>query len=119
MAALGVADAVAFTPFNKHSMRLAEEDYVDEIGFIRRTIGAAKDGSEFNILDEVWNARVTSHIPLGEVAGTSRRERIDKAIDLTIESMEAAGLRSARSSRSPGSTPMPAMAAISAARRSR
>jgi len=91
MAAMGVADAVAFTPFNKQSMRLAEGDYVDEIGFIRRTIGAAKDGSEFNILDEVWNARVTSHIPLAEVAEHITVERIERAIDLTIESMEAAG----------------------------
>ena len=96
MAALGVADAVAFTPFNKHSMRLAEEDYVDEIGFIRRTIGAAKDGSEFNILDEVWNARVTSHIPLSEVACHITSERIEKAIDLTIESMQAAGIQRPR-----------------------
>ena len=96
MAALGVADAVAFTPFNKHSMRLAEGDYVDEIGFIRRTIGAARDGSEFNILDEVWNARVTSHIPLGEVAGHITGERIAKAIDLTIDSMTAAGFERPR-----------------------
>jgi 4-hydroxythreonine-4-phosphate dehydrogenase len=96
MAALGVADAVAFTPFNKHSMRLAEDDYVDEIGFIRRTIGASKDGSEFNILDEVWNARVTSHIPLGEVTEHITPARIGKAIDLTIESMEAAGFQRPR-----------------------
>jgi 4-hydroxythreonine-4-phosphate dehydrogenase len=96
MAAAGIADAVAFTPFNKPSMRLAENDYVDEIGFIRRTIGAEKDGSEFNILDEVWNARVTSHIPLSEVAGCMTRERIDKAIDLTIDSMEAAGIKRPR-----------------------
>ena len=96
MAALGVADAVAFTPFNKHSMRLAEGDYVDEIGFIRRTIGAAKDGSEFNILDEVWNARVTSHIPLGQVAEHITGERVEKAIDLTIDSMKAAGFERPR-----------------------
>jgi 4-hydroxythreonine-4-phosphate dehydrogenase len=82
---------VAFTPFNKHSMRLASGDYVDEIGFIRRTIGATVDGSEFNILDEFWNARVTSHIPLGEVAACMTRERIEKSIDLTIESMRSAG----------------------------
>ena len=96
MAALGVADAVAFTPFNKHSMRLAESDYVDEIGFIRRTIGAAKDGSEFNILEEVWNARVTSHIPLSEVASQITPERIEKAIDLTLESMQAVGFERPR-----------------------
>ena len=96
MAAAGVADAVAFTPFNKHSMRLAEDDYVDEIGFIKRTIGAAKDGSEFNILEEVWNARVTSHIPLSEVASHITPERIEKAIDLTIESMQAVGFERPR-----------------------
>ncbi len=91
LGAAGIADAVAFTPFNKHSMRLAASNYVDEIGFIKRTIGADKDGSEFNILDEVWNARVTSHIPLSEVASRITKERIERAIDLTIESMRAVG----------------------------
>lgn len=96
MAAAGVADAVAFMPFNKHAMRLAESDYVDEIGFIKHTIGAAKDGSEFNILEEVWNARVTSHIPLSEVASHITQERIEKAIDLTIESLQAVGVERPR-----------------------
>lgn len=96
LGAAGIADAVAFTPFNKQSMRLAENDYVDEIGFIKRTIGAAKDGSEFNILDEVWNARVTSHVPLGEVAAMITRERVEKAIGLTVESMQAAGFERPR-----------------------
>jgi len=96
MGAAGIADVVAFTPFNKHSMRLAEDDYVDEIGFIKRTIGAARDGSEFNILDEVWNARVTSHIPLSDVAAHITPERIEKAIDLTLESMQAVGFERPR-----------------------
>ena len=91
LGAAGIADAVAFTPFNKHSMRLAEADYVDEIGFIKRTIGAEKDGSEFNILDEFWNARVTSHIPLSEVAGHITEKRVEQSIELTIESMQAVG----------------------------
>ena len=91
LGAAGIADAVAFTPFNKHSMRQAEANYVDEIGFIKRTIGAEKDGSEFNILDEFWNARVTSHIPLSEVARNITKERVEASIDLTIESMRAVG----------------------------
>jgi 4-hydroxythreonine-4-phosphate dehydrogenase len=91
LGAAGVADVVAFTPFNKHSMRLAEENYVDEIGFIKRTIGAEKDGSEFNILDEFWNARVTSHIPLSEVPRHITKERVEESIELTIESMRAVG----------------------------
>ncbi|MGI9435408.1 MAG: 4-hydroxythreonine-4-phosphate dehydrogenase PdxA [Geminicoccaceae bacterium] len=96
LGAAGIADAVAFTPFNKQSMRMAESDYVDEIGFIRRTIGAAKDGSEFNILEEVWNARVTSHVPLGEVAALITRDRVERSIDLTVESMQAAGFERPR-----------------------
>jgi len=96
LGAAGIANAVAFTPFNKHSMRLAEGDYVDEIGFIKRTIGAENDGSEFNILDEFWNARVTSHIPLSDVARHITKERIEESIELTINSMEAVGYQRPR-----------------------
>ena len=90
-AAAGAADAVCFTPFNKYAMRLADPAYVDEIGFIKRTIGSNVDGSEFNVLDEVWNARVTSHVPLGEVAALITRERIVESIRLTDMTMRAAG----------------------------
>ncbi len=91
LAASGAADAVAFTPFNKHANRLAEPSYVDEIGFIQRSIGTAAEGSEFNVLDEVWNARVTSHVPLGAVAPLITRERILKGIALTDATMRGAG----------------------------
>lgn len=86
----GLADAVFFTPFNKHAMRLAEPDYVDEIGFLTRTIEADRDGSEFNVLDEVWNARVTSHVPLSSVAAMIDEERVFSRIRLTAEVMERA-----------------------------
>lgn len=87
----GLADAVMFTPFNKHSMRLARPTYVDEIGFIDATLGATRSGREFNVLDEVWNARVTSHIPLRKVADALSVERIFDSIALTVEVMEGAG----------------------------
>ena len=92
----GFADATFFTPFNKAAMRMAEDDYVDEIGFVNRTIGAERSGSEFNVLDEVWNARVTSHIPLSEVAGAIDTDRVFNALRLTVEVMEGAGLKRPR-----------------------
>ena len=92
----GFADATFFTPFNKAAMRMAEDDYVDEIGFVNRTIGAERSGSEFNVLDEVWNARVTSHIPLSEVAGALDTDRVFNALRLTVEVMEGAGKRRPR-----------------------
>lgn len=96
LAASGAADAVTFTPFNKHANRLADPSYVDEIGFIQRFIGTDAEGSEFNVLDEVWNARVTSHVPLGAVAPLITRERILKGIALTHATMRSAGFESPR-----------------------
>ncbi|OSP53793.1 4-hydroxythreonine-4-phosphate dehydrogenase [Pseudoruegeria sp. SK021] len=87
----GVADLVFFTPFNKHAMRMGQSDYVDEIGFVNATIGATRSGREFNVLDEVWNARVTSHIPLRNVADALSEEKIFQSIKLTIEIMQGAG----------------------------
>ena len=92
----GFADATFFTPFNKAAMRMAEESYVDEIGFVNRTLRTERSGSEFNVLDEVWNARVTSHIPLSEVAGAIDTDRVFDALRLTVEVMEGAGKRRPR-----------------------
>lgn len=91
LAQAGLADAVMFTPFNKHSMRLARPAYVDEIGFIDRVLDTDRSGREFNVLEEVWNARVTSHIPLSEVASRMSVERILGSLRLTHEVMTGAG----------------------------
>lgn len=92
----GIADTVFFTPFNKYAMRLARRDYVDEIGFINATIETERSGREFNVLEEVWNARVTSHIPLRAVADALSEERIYDSICLTAEVMTDAGFTSPR-----------------------
>ncbi|MCK0167059.1 4-hydroxythreonine-4-phosphate dehydrogenase PdxA [Jannaschia sp. S6380] len=92
----GLADAVAFTPFNKAAMRMAKSDYVDEIGFVDAVLDAPRSGREFNVLDEVWNARVTSHIPLREVAGTLSADRIFDSLKLTVEVMQDAGIERPR-----------------------
>lgn len=96
LAKAGLADAVMFTPFNKHSMRLSRPSYVDEIGFIDAVLDAPRSGREFNVLDEVWNARVTSHIPLRAVADTLSIDRILASIQLTAEVMAGAGKPGAR-----------------------
>lgn len=96
IAQAGLADLVFFTPFNKHAMRLAQPDYVDEIGFINATISAAQSGREFNVLDEVWNARVTSHIPLREVADALSTDRIYESLKLTTQIMKGAGFERPR-----------------------
>lgn len=87
----GHADAVCFTPFNKQAMRLAHPPYDDEISFSAGVTGSNGPASEFNVLDRLWNARVTSHISLAEVAARITKERVLRALMLTDQSMRAAG----------------------------
>src|SRR5207253_10482254 len=91
MARDGRADAVCFTPFNKSAMRLAHPSYDDEIGFSAEIVGQDGPASEFNVLDRLWNARVTSHIALSEVASHITTERVLRGIRLTDCSIRAAG----------------------------
>lgn len=90
LAAEGLADAVSFTPFNKHAMRLAEPSYVDEVEVIATGLGEAP-GRKFNVLPTLWNAHVTSHVPLSGVAPLIRREAVREALLLTDRCMRAAG----------------------------
>ena len=87
----GRVDAVCFTPFNKQAMRLARSDYDDEIAFSAEVVGLKTPASEFNVLGELWNARVTSHIPLRDVAARLSSERIYRALKLTDSCMRNAG----------------------------
>lgn len=92
----GRAHAVCFTPFNKNAMRLAHPPYDDEISFSADVVGLDGPASEFNVLDRLWNARVTSHIPLAEVAASITSERVLRALKLTDASMLGAGFERPR-----------------------
>jgi 4-hydroxythreonine-4-phosphate dehydrogenase len=92
----GAAHGVCFTPFNKHAMRLANPSYDDEIAFSAETIGFNGVGSEFNILDRLWNARVTSHVKLADVAALISSERVLRNLRLTHDSMRAVGFERPR-----------------------
>ncbi len=72
LAKCGAAHAVAFTPFNKSAMRLAQPNYDDEISFTANAIRFRGEAREFNVLEGLWNARVTSHVPLAAVSGCYR-----------------------------------------------
>ncbi len=96
MAREGQTEAVTFTPFNKQAMRLALPGYDDEVGVITKTLQAATDGREFNILEGLWNARVTSHIPLKDVSAALSVERIHEAAVLANHCLREAGVSTPR-----------------------
>jgi 4-hydroxythreonine-4-phosphate dehydrogenase len=87
----GMVQAVCFTPFNKKAMRYAYPGYDDEIRFVADVIGFSGKVREFNVLEKVWNARVTSHIPLKDVAAALSVEAILAEIELTATCLRNAG----------------------------
>ena len=96
LAARGAVDAVCYTPFNKAAMKLAEPRYGDDAGFTAAALGHAGPASEFNVLGRLWNARVTSHIPLSEVASRITTESVLRGIRLTNASLRGAGVAAPR-----------------------
>ena len=87
----GEVSAVTFTPFNKQAMRLAESSYEDEIGYTARVLGVEGPATEFNILEGLWNARVTSHVPMVEMPKLLTVDAIVDALGLTASALRAAG----------------------------
>lgn len=92
----GRADGVFFTPFNKKAMRLAYEGYDDEIRFVRDVLKSSAAASEFNVLGRTWNARVTSHIPLSQVASAISEQSILRSLTLADQCMRRAGFNPPR-----------------------
>lgn len=91
LADTGRVQAVCFTPFNKKAMRYAYPGYDDEIRFVADVIGFTGKVREFNVLDKIWNARVTSHIPLKDVAAALSVEAILAELELTHSCLKSAG----------------------------
>ena len=56
--------AINFGPFNKTSLHLAGNKHKDELHFIAEKLNVSDFFCEFNIVDNFWTARVTSHIAL-------------------------------------------------------
>lgn len=87
----GRVDGVCFTPFNKKAMRYAYPGYDDEIRFVSDVLGYTGKMREFNVLERIWNARVTSHIPLAAVASHLSKEAILAELNLTAQCLRQAG----------------------------
>ena len=96
LARSGEADVVYFTPFNKHALHLGGNRFADELNFAADVFGYDGPVSEFNLLDKLWNARVTSHIPLRDVADALSVPGIVGALQRTDQAMRAAGFEQPR-----------------------
>jgi 4-hydroxy-L-threonine phosphate dehydrogenase PdxA len=88
--------AVNFGPFNKTSLMKGGCKYNDEHDFFQNKLEIKDFCCEFNVVDNFWTARVTSHIPLKEVAENITKENILKPIKLLDKTLKMSGMKNPR-----------------------
>ena len=96
MANAGEIDAIVFTPLNKTSLKLAGMNHEDELRWFAHELGYTGVTSELNVLEGLTTARVTSHIPLSEVAKNITAPRVTAAIELLNLTLKGSGLDAPR-----------------------
>jgi 4-hydroxythreonine-4-phosphate dehydrogenase len=92
----GQVDAICFAPLNKHAMKLGGLAHEDELHHFARYLGVSGYFCEFNTLDGLWTARVSSHIPLKDAAAMLSVDRIVAAGTLIYRSLQANGVSEPR-----------------------
>ena len=88
--------AINFGPFNKTSLKLGGNKYSDELNLMAEKLEVKNFFCEFNVIDNFWTARVTSHIPIKEVPDHIKKEKIIKPIKLINEAMKLNGIKNPR-----------------------
>lgn len=94
--AAGLLDGVCFAPLNKGAMRLAGLEQEDELRLLAERLHVERFVCEFNVTGALWTSRVTSHVPLREVADAIDGPTIEAAVDILHASLRDAGVAAPR-----------------------
>ncbi|MEM7428484.1 MAG: 4-hydroxythreonine-4-phosphate dehydrogenase PdxA [Pseudomonadota bacterium] len=92
----GKSDGVIFAPLNKASMHQGGLRHEDEMRFIADELAYTGPFGELNVLDNLWTTRVTSHIPIKDVAENITTEGVLKATRFAHETLRSAGFENPR-----------------------
>jgi 4-hydroxythreonine-4-phosphate dehydrogenase len=92
----GAVQGIVFAPFNKHSLRLGGLDEEDELRWMAQRWRVPGFVCEFNITGALWTSRVTSHVPLREVAELIDARSIGDAVRIIDGALKRAGIAAPR-----------------------
>jgi 4-hydroxythreonine-4-phosphate dehydrogenase len=91
LAQQGAVDAICFAPLNKAALRAAGMAHEDELRWFAEILAYRGACGEFNVLETLWTSRVTSHVPLKDVAGLISAEGVAEAIGMLHDALRRAG----------------------------
>lgn len=96
MARSGAIDAIVFPPLNKTSLHLAGMRQEDELRWFAEELCFEGATSELNVSDDLWTARVTSHVAIANVAERVTQQQVENVIELLNGVLLNAGFDSPR-----------------------
>ena len=88
----GHADGIVFAPLNKHSLRLGGLTHEDELRYMQERFAVPGFVCEFNITKGLWTSRVTSHVPLKDVAALITVQGVSDAVHIIDKALKQAGV---------------------------
>jgi 4-hydroxythreonine-4-phosphate dehydrogenase len=87
----GKADAFCFAPLNKAGLRAGGMNHPDEMHWFAAVLGWTGPCVEFNVLEDLWTSRITSHVPLKDVSSLLTIEGVAEGIGLLYRGLQSAG----------------------------
>jgi 4-hydroxythreonine-4-phosphate dehydrogenase len=91
LAVSGAADALCFAPLNKAALRAGGMHQEDELRWFAEQLGFSGICGELNVLENLWTARVTSHVALRDVSALLSAPKVADAIGMIHRALQAAG----------------------------
>ncbi len=89
-------DALVFAPLNKQAMAEGGLEQEDELRFLAQHLSCRGHVGELNAIDGLWSSRVTSHIPISEVAAAITAAKIEEAAALLHRALHDSGVAAPR-----------------------
>ncbi len=87
---------IVFAPLNKHSLRLGGMHHEDELRYLQEQFAVPGFVCEFNITGDLWTSRVTSHVPLRDVAQLITGPAVRDAVLIIQQALRHAGIQRPR-----------------------
>ena len=87
----GRIDSICFAPLNKHSLKIGGMETADEGDWLTKRLGYSGYTAELNVIEGLWTSRVTSHVPLRDVANLITVDGIVDAVSLIDGVLKTAG----------------------------
>lgn len=85
-------DGLTYAPMNKSALFDGGYNFKDDIHLVASAFGLESGFSEVNVMNEVWFTRVTSHIPLKEVAENITYQSVLDSIYFANKIVSKAGI---------------------------